>query len=88
MCKIFTKIRAALEVGTLDCCVFLDKTPFLFKKALDAVSRKWKGRPKHSRIKLESRVSKDKIKSMTCDWNFILNCPDVVIEDVEDIDIE
>ena len=68
--------------------MFLDKNPFLFEKALDVVSRKWKGRPKDSRIKPKSRVSKDKIQLMNCDWNFVLNGPEAVVNDEEAVESE
>ena len=86
--RFLTKYRAALEVGTLDSCVFLDRSPFLFEKALDVVSRKWKGNLKDTRKKQPTRISKDTIQKLTCDWNFIFNGPEVVVSDKDNIEDE
>jgi hypothetical protein len=77
--RIMTKYRSAMEIDTLDACVFLDKNPFLFEQSLKVISKKWKGFAKGTHRKNPTRESVDKIKTMKIDWEYVFS--DVMEED-------
>ena len=80
--RIMTKYRSAMEIDTLDACVFLDKNPFLFEQSLKLVSKKRKGFAKGSHQKKPTRESVHKIKTMKINWEYVFSD---VIEDDSDV---
>ena len=81
--RIMTKYRSAMEVDTLDSCVFLDKNPYLFEHALEVIAERWRGTPIGTNKPIPTKVSKDSIKSMTIDWNYVFNSENDNISDSE-----
>ena len=80
--RLMTKYRSAMEPSTMDCCKFLNGNPYLFEKALEKVSKKWRPQSSNIRKNIENLAPTNSLKAFEIDWNRAFNeVGEIIVED-------